>query len=145
MIVVADTGPLLAAADRRDPAHDLAASLIVALGRDLLVPTPVINEVDHLLRARVGSRSARLFLDALATGAHRVGYLTAELLRRATGIDAQHADLDLGFADCCVMAIAEREDASILTFDFADFRAVPSRRGSWPLVVDESRYARHTR
>ena len=69
MRVVCDTGPLLSATDRRDPAHGLAASLVTALGRDLLVPDPVIGEVDHLMRARLGSDVARLFLQSLAAQA----------------------------------------------------------------------------
>jgi hypothetical protein len=51
------------------------------------------------------------------------------------------ADLSLGFVDA-VMALAERERAAILTFDFEDFRAAPRPDGSpWPLLVDEASYA----
>lgn len=140
MRVVADTGPLLAAANRRDEAHPLAATLVVELGRDLVVPSPVLTEVDQLLRSRVGGHSARLFAGAVAGGSHRVGYLTPELLRRAVAIDARFAALDLGLVDACVMAVAEREQAAILTFDFEDFRAAPGDAGAWQLVVDEARY-----
>lgn len=140
MRVVADTGPLLAAANRRDEAHELAAALVSELGRDLLVPSPVLVEVDHLLRSRVDARAARLFLQAVATGSHRVVYLTPDLLRRALAIDARFASLDLGFVDGCVMAVAERRQAPVLTFDFEDFRAAPPAAGSWQFVVDEGRY-----
>ncbi|MGI8574982.1 MAG: type II toxin-antitoxin system VapC family toxin [Egibacteraceae bacterium] len=138
--VVVDTGPLVAAANRRDAAHELAAALIVALGRNLLIPSPVLVETDHLLRARVGERSARLFLRSVAAGAHGVSYLTPDLLRDAVRIDLHFAALDLGFTDASVMAVAEREGVPILTFDFEDFRAAPSQRGPWELVVDERRY-----
>jgi len=63
--VVADTGPLVAAANRRDRAHALASALVTELGRRLLVPESVIVEVDRLLRSRVGGGSARLFLGAI--------------------------------------------------------------------------------
>jgi hypothetical protein len=39
------------------------------------------------------------------------------------------------------MALAERHDLPILTFDFEHFRATRPRRGYWRLVVDEARYA----
>jgi predicted nucleic acid-binding protein len=143
--VVADTGPLVAAANARDEAHALAAALVVELGRDLLIPAPVLAETDHLLRARVGLRSTRLFLSAVAGGAHSVIYLTPELLRRAVAIDARFDALDLGLVDGVVMAVAEREQAPVLTFDFADFRAAPPATGAWALVVDEARYAAATR
>jgi predicted nucleic acid-binding protein len=100
----------------------------------------VLVEVDQLLRARVGARSARLFLDALVAEEHTVMFLSVGLLRRAVEIDAGFADLDLGLVDGCVMAIAERMRAPILTFDFNHFRATRPTRGFWQLVVDEARY-----
>jgi predicted nucleic acid-binding protein len=143
--VVADTGPLVAAANRRDQAHSLAAALVTQLGRELLVPDPVLVEVDQLLRTRVGSHAARLFLNAVATGEHTVAFLSSGLLRRAVELDTSFADLDLGLADTAVMACAERHDLPILTFDFAHFRATRPRSGYWRLVVDEARYADGTR
>jgi len=143
--VVADTGPLVAAANRGDRAHGLAAALVTRLGRDLVVPVPVMVETDQLLRARVGAGSARLFLRGLADGEHEVASPSAGLLRRAVEIDARYADLDLGLADAFVMAYAERFDVPILTFDFEDFRATAPARGHWRLVVDEPRYRESTR
>lgn len=140
MKVIADTGPLVAAANRRDEAHELAAGLVIELGRDLLIPSPVLPEVDHLLRTRVGADVARLFLDAIAAGSHTVAYLTPDLLRRAVAIDARFESLNLGFVDGCVMAVAERQLLPVLTFDFRDFRAAPPSAGSWQLVIDEGRY-----
>jgi hypothetical protein len=136
---------LLAAANRRDEGHSLAASLVSELGRDLLVPDPVIVEVDQLLRSRIGSRSARLFLEALAAGEHTVVQISPALLRRAVAIDASFADLQLGYADAAVMAIAEREDVPVLTFDFAHFRATRPASGYWNLVIDEHRYHHQVR
>lgn len=140
MRVVADTGPLLAAADRADAAHALAAALVTALGRDLVVPAPVATEVDQLLRSRVSGPSARAFLGALAAGEHAVEPLTVGLLAHAVAIDARFADLGLGLADATVMALAQREGIPVLTFDFRDFRAAAPDGGSWQLVVDEVRY-----
>ena len=140
MQVVCDTGPLVAAANRRDRAHDLAAALVTEVGRDLLVPLPVAVEVDQLLRARVSGDSARAFLESLVAGDHTVVFMSLTVLRRAVELDAGFAELDLGLADSSVMAIAAREDLPILTFDFEDFRAAPPDRGYWRLVVDEARY-----
>ncbi len=104
----------------------------------------MIVEVDQLLRARVGSKTARAFLRALAVGEHTPVGLTAGLLRRAVEIDARFADLNLGFVDSAVMALAERDRLPILTFDFGHFRATRPARGFWRLVVDESRYREPT-
>lgn len=140
MRVVADTGPLVAAANRSDRAHGLASALVTALGRDLIVPGPVLVEADQLLRSRIGGDTSRAFLRALARGEHTPVFLTPGLLRRAVEIDARFSSLDLGVADASVMALAERDELPILTFDFRDFRASAPARGYWRLVVDEARY-----
>lgn len=145
MKVVADTGPLLAAANRRDVAHRLASAIVASLGRELVVPAPVLVETDHLIRTRVGHATARLFLSDVIAGVHSVGYLTPGLLLRAVEFDARYADLNLGLTDSSVMAYAERHRLPILTFDFVDFRATRPRRGSWRLVVDERSYAAATK
>jgi hypothetical protein len=107
------------------------------------VPEPVIVEVDQLLRSRVGGDSARLFLEAIAAGEHTLVGGSPSLLRRAVAIDAQFADLQLGYTDAAVMAVAEREDLPILTFDFQHFRAAHPAGGYWRLVIDEHRYGQH--
>ena len=138
--MVGDTGPLVAAANRRDRAHRLAAALVAELGHDLLVPGPVLVECDQLLRSRVSPAAGRAFLVAMARGEHSAGFLTSGILRRAVEIDAQYADLDLGLADATVMAVAEVESLPVLTFDFEHFRATRPARGYWRLVVDEARF-----
>ncbi len=143
--MVCDTGPLVAAANRRDRAHELAVGLVSALGRDLIVPLPVIVEVDQLLRARLDSRAAQLFLSAISGGEHSIAFLTPALVRRATEIDRRFGALDLGFTDASLMAVAERGGHPVLTFDFDDFRAAPPDTGHWQLVVDEARYHEATR
>lgn len=138
--VLVDTGPLVAAMDRREASHPFAAALIARLRRNAIVPTPVLVEVDHLLRGRAGSETARKFLKATAGGERDIAYLTPGLLRRAVALDNQYADLNLGFVDTCVMAIAERHELPILTFDFADFRATESANGPWPLLIGEDAF-----
>lgn len=140
MKVIADTGPLLAAANTRDEAHGLASALVTELGMDLVVLDPVIVEADHLLRSRLGPEAARLFLRSLVEGEHRVAFATAGILKRATELDSRYADLDLGFVDGTIMAYAERHRLPILTFDFEHFRATKPSRGYWHLVIDEARY-----
>lgn len=142
MGILIDTGPLVSSIDRRDPACAMSVAALGRLGRDAIVPSPVVVEVDHLVRERVGAHAARTFLKHIAAGSHQVAYMTAGLMERAAELDRRYADLNLGMVDGCVMAIAERHDLPILTFDFRDFRATESSRGSWRLAVDERLYAR---
>lgn len=115
------------------------------LRRSAVLPSPVLVEADHLIRARAGAASARMFLKSIAEGAHEVAYMTAGLMRRARELDAKYADLNLGFVDACVMAIAERREMPIFTFDFTDFRATESASGPWRLAIDEHIFEREIR
>lgn len=141
--IIADTGPLVAAADTRDRAHDLARSLVLGAGTDLLVSDPIVAEIEWLLWSRGGAGSARAFLASLVTGRPRRAPLTVDQFARAVEIDRSYADLDLGLADASVMALAEAERAPILTFDFTHFRATTDRDGRpWQLVIEEDVLAR---
>ena len=142
MRVVCDTAPLIAAADRRSSVHRLAGGLIQELGRNLVLLDVVLVECDYLLRARVGTTSARRLLQAVVGGAHSSAFLSPGLLRRATELDSGYHDLGLGLVDASVMAYAERHDLPVLTFDYRHFRATESKRGPWRLLVSEEQLAR---
>ena len=141
MAVVADSTPLIAAASRTDAFHLLAKRLVAAAGRELIVPEPVVAEVDWMLRDRVDTPTARRFLRALVSGAQQRWTLSPSVFAAACAIDEAYADLDLGIVDASVMAVATATDSPILTFDFAHFRAAAPKRGrAWRLMVDEAEY-----
>lgn len=140
-----DTGPLLSAIDSDDAAHVIAAPIVARLQHEAVIPTPVLVEVDHLVSRRVGCAASRSFLRTIAGGKRQISYMSGSLVRRAIELDHQYSDLDLGFVDSCVMAIAERHDLSILTFDFRDFRATESNAGPWRLALDEHTYQQMVR
>lgn len=142
MKVLVDTAPLVAAVHRGDSAHEMAKTAMRNLRRKAVLPSPVLVEADYLIRSRVGASAARAFLESIAAGTHEVAYMTAGLMRRATELDAKYADLNLGFVDASVMAIAERRELPIFTFDFRGFRATESAKGPWPLAIDERIYER---
>ena len=146
MAVVVDTGPLMAAALKRDQAHELAATLIGFGGRDLLIPDPVVAECDAFLRRRDAHEGARRLLDALVAGVWIRVPLPPALFAQAAAIDAHYGDLGLGLVDASVMAVAESTGSAILTFDFRDFRAAPPLRGgAWELIIDEAAYTKAVR
>lgn len=144
MKILVDTGPIVSAVDKSDPAHEMAKTSMRRLRRRAVLPTTVLVEADHLLRERAGSAAARAFLQSVAEGTHDVAYMTSNLIRRAAELDAKYADLNLGFVDSAVMAIAERHQMPIFTFDFTDFRATESATGPWLLAIDEHLFQRET-
>lgn len=106
-MILLDTGILYAAYDRSDRWHTRAAKIIRSEKDGLIVPAPVIPELDYLLGKRLG-REAREALYEGITGNH---YYVADLPRdgyaRVTALNRQFADLDLGFVDAAVIAIGE--------------------------------------
>jgi predicted nucleic acid-binding protein len=139
-VIVCDTGPVVSAMNRAEGhRHEFAAALLARLGRRVLVPWPVLTEVDLLLRARGHQQAALLFASAMRDGVHRIDAATDEELALAIELGERYADSGADLPDLTVMAMAARRRASVLTWDYRHFRAVVLRKGHhWPVVVPES-------
>jgi predicted nucleic acid-binding protein len=138
-LIICDTGPVISAINRGErDRHRFAAELLARLGRDVVIPWPVLVEVDLLLRARGHSSAATKFAESLAAGVHRLDCPTAAEFGLALKLAKRYSDSGADIPDLTVMAMASQRRAQILTWDFRHFRAVVLRRGHhWPLVVDE--------
>lgn len=107
MTVLLDTGIVYAYYDRSDRWHAAAAKLVEAELGGLLLPAPVVPEVDHLLGTRLGREARRLFYRGLADAAFLLVEVAQDRIARIAEIDARFEDLDLGFVDCALVALAE--------------------------------------
>lgn len=107
MSLLLDTGILYAYYDRSDRWHARARRLLQGEHRGLILPAPVIPEVDHLLGARLGPGSRPVFYTGITKGHYLVVDLPREGYARVAGINRQFADLDLGFVDAAIVALAE--------------------------------------
>lgn len=136
MTLLVDAAPLVALADRRDPARGPVRAVLESEPGPLVIAAPVTAEVDYLLGRRIG-RAARLaFLDDVAAGTFAVESLHAADHAVAAQLDRRYADLDLGLADCATIVLAARLGTRrVLTFDHRHFRAVePLQGGSFELL-----------
>ncbi len=125
MVVLLDTGILYAYYDRADRWHSAAVEVVTAHSGGLVVPAPVIPEVDHFLGVRLGGKARRVFYESLAGGHFFIADLPAAGYARVTALDRQFSSLELGFVDAAVLAIAESLDVRrIATTDRRDFGAV---------------------
>ena len=111
MSLLLDTGALYAYYDRSDRWHAKMVALLRAEARGLIVPAPVIPEVDYLLGTRLGAASRRTFYSGIVGNHYFVADLPRAAYSRVAQIDAQFADLDLGFVDASIVAIAETRQA----------------------------------
>ena len=107
MAILVDSGILYAYYDRSDRWHPSAVELLRSEVGGLLVPAPVVPEVDHLLGVRLGREARRLFYRGLVEASYLVVELPQERVGRVAEIDAQFADLELGFVDSAIVALAE--------------------------------------
>jgi predicted nucleic acid-binding protein len=131
--VVLDTGILFAAYDRDDAWHRRAVALLEAEYGGLVVPAPIVTEVDHLLRRFLGERAQERFYSGFAEGDYYVAQLPPPVYLRALEFKRQYEELRLGHMDAAVLAVAESLNLGrIATTDRRHFGAV---RISVPLEI----------
>lgn len=128
MSVLLDTGIVYAYYDRSDRWHARAVSLMQGRDRGLILPSPIIPEVDHLLGHRLGSASRHAFYAGITGGHYLVADLPRQAYARAVAIDQQFGDLELGFVDAAIVALAENlKIARVATTDRRHFTALAER------------------
>jgi len=107
MSVLLDTGIVYAYYDRSDRWHGRARRLTQGEQRGLILPAPVVPEVDHLLGYRLGGKSRLAFYQGLVGGYYLVTDLPREGYARIAELNQRFADLNLGFVDAAVVALAK--------------------------------------
>ena len=107
MPILLDTGILYAFYDRDDNWHKRARSLFEKEQGALIVPAPVIPEVDHLLGSRLGAAAQLSLYEGLSGGHYFVADLPKEKYQRVADLNRQFANLSLGFVDAAIVAISE--------------------------------------
>lgn len=128
MALILDTGPLYAALDRRDRDHARCRRLIEEADERLLVPSPVLPELDYLVSERLGVGPMLPFLQDVEDGAFQIEDVAASDYSRIRELMDRYADQDLGFVDASVVAIAERlNEPKIATLDHRHFSVVRPR------------------
>ena len=128
MALVLDTGPILALLDAGDPDHGRCVSMVDEIGEDLLVPGPVLVEVDYWAIKLLGLGAWEIFLEDLSRGAYRLIQPDEHDLVRAGELERRYEELDLGLVDACVIALCERlGETKVATLDRRDFSVVQPR------------------
>jgi predicted nucleic acid-binding protein len=125
--LVLDTGPIVAALNAQDPDHERCAALLSG-GDDLLIPSPVLVEVDYWLVKLGGAKVWVDFTADIARGAYRLAHPTETDLARAAELESDYHDLDLGFVDASIVALCERlGETTVATLDRRHFSGVRPR------------------
>ena len=136
MALILDTGPLYAALDRSDADHAACRALIEATEEPLIIPSPVLVEVDYWIHERLQPGALVALLADIEAGAYVVEDLVASDYERVRTLCDRYADSDIGFVDAAVMAIVERlDEPKLATLDHRHFGLLrPRHRESITLV-----------
>ena len=121
--VIVDAGPLVAALDQRDAAHDWVGEQLKTLTPPLLVCEPVLTEVAYLVHRHRGQTDVLLGL--VSSGALRVAWSMDAEVEAVRGLMRKYADQPMSLADACVVRMAELfDDHAVFTLDtdFAVYR-----------------------
>ena len=130
MTLVLDTGPIVAALNTQDPDHERCVALLAGTD-DLLVPSPVLVEIDYWLVKLGGVHVWKSFVADITRGAYRVAHPTDGDLARAAELEADYHDLDLGLVDASTIALCERlGETKVATLDRRHFSVVRPRHCS---------------
>jgi uncharacterized protein len=120
--ILLDTGILYAYYDRADAWHARSLEIVRAERGQLIVPAPVIPEVDYLLERRLGAEARLTLYDGLSQGHYFIADLPRERYSRVAELNRLFSALSLGFVDAAVIAIGESLGLlRIATTDRRDF------------------------
>lgn len=128
MALILDTGPLYASLDRSDNDHAPCRRLIETSDEQLIIPAPVLVELDYWIHARLHAGVLVALLDDIVSGAYAVEELLLEDYRRIRELCDRYADADVGFVDAAVLAVVERlNEPKLASLDHRHFRILRPR------------------
>jgi predicted nucleic acid-binding protein len=127
---IADTGFLVAFANRGDAHHDWAVGIASQVDDPLLTCEPVLAETAFHLR------SVAIVLTMIADGLITVSFAVDEHLPQLAALAKRYRDRDPDLADLCVIRMSELYPRhSVMTVDQQDFRVYRrNRREVIPVV-----------
>ena len=67
-MIVIDTGPVVANANRKDDHHEECVKLLQGFPGPLLLPSPLLSEIGYMLSSRAGVKAEADFLRDVADG-----------------------------------------------------------------------------
>jgi predicted nucleic acid-binding protein len=122
MALVVDTGPILAFLDYTDPDHASCLKLFESTRERLILPAPVLVEVDYWISRGLDKRASLTLLQDVERGAYEVEDLRREDYSRIIQLIQTYADTPIGFVDAAVLAVVERlNEPKLATLDHRHF------------------------
>jgi len=106
--ILVDTGILYAMADIDDAWHERVKTFVENMADALLVPITVLPEICYLLNTHLSREAERKLIASIIQGELKIEGLTNEDFRRSYQLLESYSDMNIGFVDASVVAVAER-------------------------------------
>lgn len=130
MALVLDTGVIYAALDENDRDHSACAELISGSDDQLVVPEPVLVEVDYWLRKNATVDVWLAFAEDIRSGAYVLWPADASLIVAAARLQSKFEDQRLGFVDAAVFCTCEAlGERKVATLDHRHFGVLRTAEG----------------
>jgi uncharacterized protein len=127
-VLVVDTGPLVATADRADKDHAACRALLEGDQGPLVTTSLVIAEAAYLIDRQLGAQAEASLYSSIIDGQLEVADLDRDDWERIRQLVTTYADLRLGGTDASVVAVAERRGTNrIATLNHRHFTVVRPR------------------
>ena len=127
-MLLIDTSVVLASLDVRERHHRACRDLLSRDDERIVVPSPILCEVDHLVHRTFGPSAIPAFLGRIWSGELDVEEAASDDLHRAIELMERYADLDVGYVDAAVLAIVERlGEPKLATLDRKHFSVMQPR------------------
>ena len=138
MALILDTGPLYASLDRSDADYATCRKLIESTEEPLVIPAPVLVEVDYWVHVRLHPGVFVALLDDIVAGAYRIEEPQPEDYWRIRELCDRYDDADIGFVDAAVLAVVERlNEPKLATLDHRHFRLLRPRHVDFLQLLPE--------
>jgi uncharacterized protein len=130
MALVLDTGVIYSALNEEDPDHGDCAGLLESANEQLVIPHPVLVEVDYWVNEAASVDVWLAFCEDVAAGAYSLWSLDPNWLLRAAELQARYSDQPIGFVDAAVFTTCEAlgED-KVATLDRRHFSVLRTKEG----------------
>ncbi|HLA44938.1 MAG TPA: PIN domain-containing protein [Aggregatilineales bacterium] len=128
MNAIADTGFVVAVANRRDRNHSICRRIHDEQTSLMALPQSILAESAYLMTTEGGNIFTGRFLMGLSQSIFRLLPLEPVDIQRTAELLMEYADSRLDFVDATVVTIAERLNITrVLTLDQRDFRMMRPR------------------
>ena len=131
MRIVADTGAIYALMDKDDRWHSRAKMALREEELKLILPSTILPEVCYLANKYLGVKAELMFLKSILSGEIQVEELNIDDYKLSVKYIEKYNDLNIGFVDATVIAVAERLGIyALFTTDRRHFSQVKTEGGN---------------